>query len=102
MATPVPTHHVVVREGGPPTACGAGPGNDLQMLAHRTNLRGMVQNCALFRQDEADRVIMMYVAPGLSAGIEPEDVIRVDEETEEDYAKRQALMVALCAIPDNA
>jgi hypothetical protein len=56
----------------------------------------------LAHHDEADRVITMYVAPGLEGGIEPEDVIRGPDESDEAYARRQALMVALCAIPDNA
>jgi len=52
--------------------------------------------------NEAERVITMYVAPGLEGGIEPEEVIRGPDESDEDYAKRQALLVALCSIPDNA
>ena len=53
-------------------------------------------------QDEAERVITMYVAPGTSLSIRPEDVIRGADETDEDYAARQALTVELWSIPDNA
>ncbi len=51
---------------------------------------------------EAERVITMYVAPGTSSSIRPEDVIRAEGETDEDYAARQALAVELWSIPDNA
>jgi hypothetical protein len=44
----------------------------------------------------------MYVAPDTSPSIRPEDVIRADGETDEDYAARQALAVELWSIPDNA
>ncbi len=78
----------------------------LQALAEAENrtLTNFVETALireLARHEDADRVITMYVAPGLSPGINPEDVIRTDDETDEEYTKRQALMVALCAIPDN-
>jgi hypothetical protein len=56
----------------------------------------------LAQRDEAERVITMYVAPGVSDTIRPEDVVREDDETDEDYAARQKLMVELWSIPDNA
>ncbi len=56
----------------------------------------------LARREEAERVITMYVAPGTSTSIRPEDVIRGEGETDEDYAARQALTVELWSIPDNA
>lgn len=52
-------------------------------------------------QDEADRVITMFVAPGVSESIRPEDVIRHGDETDADYAARQALTVELWSIPDS-
>ena len=55
----------------------------------------------LARREEADRVITMYVAPGVPDSIRPEDVIRAESESDEDYAERQALMVELWSIPDN-
>jgi hypothetical protein len=56
----------------------------------------------LTRRDEAERVITMYVAPGVPASIRPEDIIRGEGESDEAYAERQALMVELWSIPDNA
>jgi hypothetical protein len=56
----------------------------------------------LARREEAERVITMYVAPGVPDSINPEDVIRAEGESDEDYAMRQALMVELWSIPDNA
>jgi hypothetical protein len=47
-------------------------------------------------------IITMYVAPGVSSSIEPEEVIRGDDESDEAYAKRQTLAVALWSIADNA
>jgi hypothetical protein len=34
--------------------------------------------------------------------IKPEDVVRVDGESDDEYAARQALMVELWSVPDNA
>jgi hypothetical protein len=56
----------------------------------------------LARREEAERVITMYVAPGTSTSIRPEDVIRAEGESDEAYAERQALAVELWSIPDNA
>jgi predicted transcriptional regulator len=56
----------------------------------------------LSRREEADRVITMYVAPGASTSIRPEDVVRAEGESDEAYAERQALTVELWSIPDNA
>lgn len=56
----------------------------------------------LSQREEAERVITMYVAPGVSDTMRPEDVIREEDETDEDYAARQRLMVELWSIPDNA
>jgi hypothetical protein len=56
----------------------------------------------LTRREEAERVITMYVAPGVSTCIRPEDVVRAEGESDEAYAKRQALTVELWSIPDNA
>lgn len=56
----------------------------------------------LSRRDEAERVITMYVAPGVPASINPEDIIRGEGESDEAYAERQALMLELWSIPDNA
>jgi hypothetical protein len=50
----------------------------------------------------AERVITMYVAPGTSDRVRPEDVIRAEGETDEAYAERQALTVELWSIPDSA
>ena len=44
----------------------------------------------------------MYVVPGVSDTIRAEDVIREEDETDEDYTARQALMVELWSIPDSA
>jgi hypothetical protein len=56
----------------------------------------------LARREEAGRVITMYVAPGLSTGIRPEDVVRAEGESDHDYAARQGLALELWSIPDNA
>jgi hypothetical protein len=56
----------------------------------------------LSRREEADRVITMYVAPGVSTSIRPEDVVRAEGESDQAYAERQALTVELWSIPDNA
>jgi hypothetical protein len=56
----------------------------------------------LARHEEADRVITMYVAPGVPTAIRPEDVVRAEGESDEDYAERQTLMVELWSIPHNA
>jgi hypothetical protein len=56
----------------------------------------------LARREEADRVITMHVAPGVPTSIRPEDVARAEGESDEAYAERQALMVELRSIPDNA
>jgi hypothetical protein len=56
----------------------------------------------LSRREEAGRVITMYVAPGVSTSIRPEDVVRAEGESGEAYAERQALTVELWSIPDNA
>jgi hypothetical protein len=79
----------------------------LQALAEAENrsLTNYVETALireLARHDEADRVITMYVAPGTSAHIAPDDVVRADDETDEAYAKRQALAVGLWSIADNA
>jgi hypothetical protein len=79
----------------------------LQAIADAENrsLTNYVET-ALLRElalrEEAERVITMYVAPDTSPSIRPEDVIRADGETDEDYAARQALAVELWSIPDNA
>ena len=56
----------------------------------------------LARHEEADRVITMYVAPGTSTSIRPEDVVRAEGEPDEIYAQRQALAFRLWSMPDNA
>jgi hypothetical protein len=56
----------------------------------------------LARREEADRVITMYVAPGVPTSIRPEDVVRAEGESDEAYAERQALIVELWSIPHNA
>jgi hypothetical protein len=48
----------------------------------------------------AEPIITVYVAPGTSNSIRPEDVIRAEGETDEAYAERQALTVELWSIPD--
>ncbi len=53
-------------------------------------------------RDEAERVITMYVAPGTLANVQPEDIIRGKDETDEAYDKRQALLMELWSIPDNS
>ena len=50
----------------------------------------------------AEPVITIYVAPGRSNSIRPEDVIRAEGETDEAYAERQALTVELWSVPDCA
>ena len=55
----------------------------------------------LARREEAQRVITMYVAPGVPDNIRAEDVVRAEGESDEDYTERQALMVDLWSIPDN-
>lgn len=56
----------------------------------------------LARHEEADRVITMYVAPGTSSRIRPEDVVRAEGEPDDIYAQRQALALQLWSMPDNA
>lgn len=56
----------------------------------------------LARREEADRVITMYVPEGASASVRPEDVVRAEGESDEEYAERQALAVELWSIPHNA
>jgi predicted transcriptional regulator len=56
----------------------------------------------LARREEADRVITMYVPEGASTSIRPEDVVRAEGESDEEYAERQALTVELWSIPHNA
>ena len=56
----------------------------------------------LARHEEAERVITMYVAPGVPDSIRPEDVVRVEGESDEEYAERQALTLELWSIPANA
>lgn len=56
----------------------------------------------LARREEAERVITLYVAPGVPATIRPEDVVRAEGESDEAYVERQALAVELWSIPDNA
>jgi hypothetical protein len=79
----------------------------LQAIAEAEN-RSLTNyvNTALLRdlsyRDEAERVITIYVAPGVSTSIRPEDVVRAECETDEAYAERQALTVELWSIPDNA
>jgi hypothetical protein len=79
----------------------------LQAIAEAENrsLTNFVET-ALLRElalrDEAERVITMYVAPGTSPSIRPEDVIRAQDETDDAYAERQALVTELWSIPDSA
>jgi hypothetical protein len=56
----------------------------------------------LMLREEAKRVITMFVAPGASDSVRPEDVIRAEGETDEAYAERQALAVEPWPIPDSA
>jgi len=85
----------------------AGRARRLQAIADAENrsLTNYVET-ALLRElalrEEAERVITMYVAPGTSPNIRPEDVIRAGGETDEGYAARQALALDLWSIPDNA
>jgi hypothetical protein len=53
-------------------------------------------------KNACDQIITMYVVPGTPAEIAPEEVVRADDETDEAYAKQQALAVGLWSIPDNA
>ena len=53
------------------------------------------------RGEKADCLITMYVAPGVLSS-PTEDVVRAEGESDEDYADRQALIVKLWSIPDNA
>lgn len=55
---------------------------------------------SLAAREEAARVITMRVAPGASASISPDDVVRGVDETDADYAARQDLMVKLWSLPD--
>ncbi len=78
----------------------------LQMIAEEENrtLTNYVET-ALLRdlslRDEAARVITMFAAPGTSQGIEPEDVLRGETETDAAYAKRRELVADLWSIPDS-
>ena len=79
----------------------------LQAIAEAENrsLTNYVETALLrdiARREEADRVITMYVAPGTSTSIRPEDVVRPEGESDEDYAERQALALELWSIPANA
>ena len=79
----------------------------LQVIAEAENrsLTNYIETALLrdlARREEADRVITMYVAPAVSTSIHPEDVVRAEAESDEDYAVRQALAVELWSIPDNA
>lgn len=79
----------------------------LQALAEAENwtLTNYVETALLRdlgRREEADRVVTMHLAPGVSANIRPEDVVRADVETDEEYAERQSLTVELWSVPDNA
>jgi predicted transcriptional regulator len=100
------------RIGGDPAAAkvaitvrlDAARARQLQAIAEAENrtLTNYVETaliCDLARRDEASRVITMYAAPGTSTHIDPDDVIRADDETDEAYAKRQALAVELWSIP---
>ncbi len=59
----------------------------------------LIRDLAL--RDEAARVITMRAAPGISARIAPEDVARGEGESDAAYARRQALLTELWAIPDS-
>jgi len=59
----------------------------------------LIRDLAL--RDEAARVITMRAAPGISARIAPEDVARGEGESDAAYARRQALLMELWAIPDS-
>ncbi|HME24893.1 MAG TPA: hypothetical protein VKI44_26795 [Acetobacteraceae bacterium] len=79
----------------------------LQAIAEAENrsLTNYVETASLpdlAHRAEADRVITMYVAPGTSGSIRPEDLVRVEGESDEEYAERQAMTVELWSIPDNA
>ncbi len=79
----------------------------LQALAEAENrtLTNYVETALLRdlgRREEADRVITMHLAPGVSSNIRPDNVVRAESESDEEYAERQALTVALWSIPDNA
>lgn len=78
----------------------------LQALADEENrtLTNYVET-ALIRElslrDEAARVITMRAAPGTSASIAPEDVVRGEGESDAAYAKRRELVADLWSLPDN-
>lgn len=55
----------------------------------------------LVLRDEAARVIAVRAAPGTSARIAPEDVVRGEGEPDPAYARRQALLTELWSIPDD-
>jgi hypothetical protein len=59
----------------------------------------LIRDLAL--RDEAARVITVLAAPGVSARLAPEDVVRGNEESEAAFAKRRDLLVELWAIPDS-
>ncbi len=55
----------------------------------------------LAAHDEASRVITMYVAPGTSERLAPEDILRGEGETDEAFGKRREVAAELWSIPDN-
>jgi hypothetical protein len=55
----------------------------------------------LSMQNEAACLITVRAAPETATRITPEDVVRGGEESDTAYAKRQALLVDLWAIPDS-
>ena len=68
----------------------------LQALAEAENrsLTDYVETAKLrdlSRREGAERVITMYVAPGVADSIRPKDVIRAEGESDEDCAERQTL-----------
>ena len=52
-------------------------------------------------RDEAARVITMRAAPGASAQVAPDAIVRGAEELDAAFAQRQALITELWSIPDN-
>ena len=54
----------------------------------------------LRQRQEASGRITMHVAPGVPETIEPHEVLREPDETDEACAARQSLMVALWSLPD--
>jgi hypothetical protein len=85
---------------------GADGARRLEVLAEAENrsLTNYIETALLrdlARHAESDRVITMFVAPGTSNSIRPEDVIRAEGEPDEVYAERQALALELWSIPDN-